>query len=87
MHLPREIRYKNVQPCCAFKLAQCSDTNYLLQRNMAIGVAVLLPFLGVSSLNFGPLATTAFFLRWRVIANATGDLQLDFRIMPVASAC
>jgi hypothetical protein len=58
-----------------------------LQCNTAIGIAVLLPFLGVSSLNFGPLATTAFFLRWRVIANATGDLQLDFRIMPVASAC
>ena len=26
------------------------------------GVAVLLPFLGVSSLNFGPLARAAFFL-------------------------
>src|SRR3954463_12955342 len=26
------------------------------------GVAVSLPFLGVSSLNFGPLATAAFFL-------------------------
>jgi hypothetical protein len=36
--------------------------NYLLQCSTAIGVAVLLPFLGVSSLNFGPLATAAFFL-------------------------
>jgi hypothetical protein len=60
MHLPHEIRYKNVQPCCAFKLAQCSHTNYLLQRNMAIGVAVLLPFLGVSSLNSGPLLSGLF---------------------------
>ncbi|MCB5173952.1 MULTISPECIES: hypothetical protein [Microvirga] len=29
---------------------------------MTIGVVVLLPFLGVSSLNFGLLATAAFFL-------------------------
>jgi hypothetical protein len=36
--------------------------NYLLQCSTAIGVAVLLPFLGVSSLNFGPLVTVAFFL-------------------------
>jgi hypothetical protein len=36
--------------------------NYLLQCSMTIGVVVLLPFLGVSSLNFGPLATAAFFL-------------------------
>jgi hypothetical protein len=36
--------------------------NYLLQCSTAIGVVVLLPFLGVSSLNFGPLATAAFFL-------------------------
>ncbi len=28
---------------------------------MAIGVALSLPFLGVSSLNFGPLARAAFF--------------------------
>ena len=33
-----------------------------MQCSTAIGVAVLLPFLGVSSLNFGPLATAAFFL-------------------------
>ena len=33
-----------------------------MQCNTAIGVAVLLPFLGVSSLNFGPLVTAAFFL-------------------------
>ena len=35
---------------------------YIVHCNTAIGVAVLLPFLGVSSLNFGPLATAAFFL-------------------------
>jgi hypothetical protein len=29
---------------------------------LAIGVALPLPFLGVSSLNFGPLATAAFFI-------------------------
>jgi hypothetical protein len=29
---------------------------------MTIGVVMLLPFLGVSSLNFGPLARAAFFL-------------------------
>jgi hypothetical protein len=28
------------------------------------GVALSQPFLGVSSLNFGPLATVAFFLAW-----------------------
>jgi hypothetical protein len=28
------------------------------------GVVISLPFLGVSSLNFGPLATAAFFLFW-----------------------
>ena len=33
-----------------------------MQCNTAIGVAVLLPFLSASSLNFGPLATAAFFL-------------------------
>ena len=34
----------------------------ILQCSTAIGVAVLLPFLGVSSLNFGPPAKVAFFL-------------------------
>jgi hypothetical protein len=34
----------------------------IVHCNIAIGVAMLLPFLGVSSLNFGPLATAAFFL-------------------------
>ena len=33
-----------------------------MKYNTAIGVAVLLPFLGVSSLNLGPLTTAAFFL-------------------------
>ena len=45
-----------------FKLVQCSGMNYILQCSTAIGVAVLLPFLGVSSLNLGPLTIAAFFL-------------------------
>lgn len=45
--------YKNGQPCCPFELAYCSGKNYILQCSTAIGVAVLLPFLGVSSLNLG----------------------------------
>jgi hypothetical protein len=53
---------KNGQRCCTFELADCSGKNYILQCNMVIGVAALLPFLGVSSLNFGPLARVAFFL-------------------------
>jgi hypothetical protein len=53
---------KNGQRCCAFELADCSGENYILQCSTAIGVAGLLPFLGVSSLNFGPLARVAFFL-------------------------
>ena len=55
--------HKNEQQCCPFELAYGSGKNYLLQCSTAIGVAVLLPFLGVSSLNFGPLARVAFFLR------------------------
>jgi hypothetical protein len=35
---------------------------YIVQCDTAIGVVLSLPFLGVSSLNFGPLATAAFFL-------------------------
>jgi hypothetical protein len=54
--------HKKGQRCCPFELAYCSGKNYLLQCNTAIGVAVLPPFLGVSSLNFGPLARVAFFL-------------------------
>jgi len=40
----------------------------------AIGVVVLLPFLGVSSLNFGPLATAAFFLARSVCPAPGGQL-------------
>jgi hypothetical protein len=40
----------------------CSGKNYLLQRSTAIGIAMLRPFLGVSSLNFGLPARVAFFL-------------------------
>jgi len=42
------------------------------------GVAVSLPFLGVSSLNFGPLATAAFFLRLKYDLN-TGMFEEWFR--------
>jgi hypothetical protein len=62
MLLRHASSHKNGQPCYPFELAHCSGKNYLLQCNTAIGVAVLLPFLGVSSLNFGPLARVAFFL-------------------------
>ena len=62
MHLLHDSGNENGQPRCPFVLAQCSGINYLLQCSTAIGVAVLLPFLGVSSLNFGPLARVAFFL-------------------------
>jgi hypothetical protein len=62
MHPLHNSRYKNRQRCCPFELAYCSGKNYIVQCSTAIGVAVLLPFLGVSSLNFGPLARVAFFL-------------------------
>jgi hypothetical protein len=51
---------KNGQLCCPIELAHRSGKNYILQCNTAIGVAVLLPFLGVSSLNFGPLFSGLF---------------------------
>jgi hypothetical protein len=60
MHFPHPRRHKNGQRCCPFELAYRSGKNYLLQCNKAIGVAVLLPFLGVSSLNFGPLSSGLF---------------------------
>jgi hypothetical protein len=34
---------------------------YILQCDMAMASLYRMPFLGVSSLNFGPLATAAFF--------------------------
>jgi hypothetical protein len=45
-----------------FGLASKGGAFYILQCSIAIGVAVLLPFLGVSSLNFGPLARVPVFL-------------------------
>jgi hypothetical protein len=54
--------HKKGQHRCPFELAHHSGKNYLLHCSTAIGVAVLLPFLGVSSLNFGPLARVASFL-------------------------
>jgi hypothetical protein len=50
---------------------------YIVHCNTAIGVAVLLPFLGVSSLNFGPLATAAFFLIFQVFEGKLPHLPLD----------
>jgi hypothetical protein len=41
---------------------QSNDTSLLVHRGRVIGVAPPLPFLGVSSLNFGPLFEAAFFL-------------------------
>jgi hypothetical protein len=49
--------------------------NYLLQCSTTIGVVVLLPFLGVSSLNFGPLATAAFFLALSICIHRYGPLR------------
>jgi hypothetical protein len=83
MHIPQISSHKNGQRCCPFELADSSGKNYLLQCSTAIGVAVLLPFLGVSSLNFGPLARVAFFLRWLVLAKATSEPQVDFRLTPL----
>jgi hypothetical protein len=60
MHLPQITRHKKGQLCCPFELAYRSGKNYILQCNTAIGVAMLLPFLGVSSLNFGPLFSGLF---------------------------
>jgi hypothetical protein len=68
MHQPQDSSNKNGQRCCPIELADRSGKNYILHCNMAIGVAVLLPFLGVSSLNFGPLARVAFFLRCSALA-------------------
>jgi hypothetical protein len=62
MHPPQDSSNKNGQRCCSIELADRSDKNYILQCNTVIGVAMLLPFLGVSSLNFGPLARGPFFL-------------------------
>ena len=84
MHPLQDSSNKNGQRCCPIELADRSGKNYLLQCNKAIGVAMLLPFLGVSSLKFGPLARVAFFLRWPVVANATGESQVDLLLTTVA---
>jgi hypothetical protein len=68
MHLPHIFRHKKGQLCCPFELACGLGENYILRCSTAIGVAVLLPFLGVSSLNFGPLVRAAFFLRCSAFA-------------------
>ena len=48
---------------CPFKLAKGLGTTLFVQCDIAIGVAMSQPFLGVSSLNFGLLSGAAFFLR------------------------
>jgi hypothetical protein len=73
--------HKNGQRCCPFELACRLGMNYIVQCSTAIGVAVLLPFLGVSSLNFGPLARVAFFLRCAVLSIRTGEPQLELRVL------
>ena len=67
---------KNGQPCCPFNLVDSSGKNYVLQCSTAIGVAVLLPFLGVSSLNFGPLVRAAFFLGRSALPTAVHRVQV-----------
>ena len=61
MHPLQDSSNKNGQRCCPIDLADRSDNELTLHCNTAIGVALLLPFLGVSSLNFGPLATGGLF--------------------------
>ncbi|KFG69497.1 hypothetical protein JH26_10355 [Microvirga sp. BSC39] len=46
-------------------------TNYIVQCSTAIDVAVLQPFLGVSSLNFGPLSSGLFSLGVKLQASHT----------------
>jgi hypothetical protein len=53
MHWPDVSCHEKGQLRCPFDLAYGSGKNYILQCNTTIGVAVLLPFLGVSSLNSG----------------------------------
>ena len=81
----RTAATKTGSDAAPFELAYRSGKNYILQCNTAIGVAGLLPFLGVSSLNFGPLARVAFFLRWVVVANATGEPQVDLLLTTVSA--
>jgi hypothetical protein len=45
---------------------QSQVASLLVQHGTAIGVALPLPFLGVSSLNFGPLFRAAFFSAFSV---------------------
>ena len=83
MHPLQDSSNKNGQRCCPIELADRSDKNYLLQCNKAIASPCCCP-LSVSSLNFGPLARVAFFLRWRVVANATGESQVDLLLTTLA---
>ncbi len=84
MFLPHASSHKKGQPCCPFALAYGSCKNYILQCSTVIGVAVLLPFLGVSSLNFGPLARVAFFLGYPGLLNHEGDPQVNLCATAIA---
>ena len=78
MPLQHASSHKNGQRCCPFELAYHSGKNYLLQCSTAIGVAVMQPFLGVSSLNFRPLFSGLFsFLGSPVLAEPLCSLQVE----------
>jgi hypothetical protein len=71
---------ENGQPCCPFVLAQCSGVNYILQCDMAMASLYRMPFLGVSSLNFGPLPS-GLFLRCALVAGPGANAQRFFRMI------
>ncbi len=76
MRILQASSHKKGQLKLPFDLACTSGTSYIVQCNAAIGVAGLQPFLGVSSLNFGPLATAAFFLECFGLAGSRYDPQV-----------
>jgi hypothetical protein len=55
-----DLTNANGQRCCPFDLVALPGATYIVHCNEAIAVAALLPFLGVSSLNFGPLSSGLF---------------------------
>jgi hypothetical protein len=61
-------------PICSFHSFGC---DVFLYGNRVIGVASLLPFLGISSLDFGPLTTAAFFLGAYFKLSPTGVRPAD----------
>ncbi|WP_046868451.1 hypothetical protein [Microvirga massiliensis] len=63
------------QKYCPFLLTIGSDVNYFVRCSTTLGGALPLPFLGVSSLNFGPLFGVAFFF----LAGAKGPALSHLR--------